>query len=116
MAARNAPSTLPIGFVKASVAVNATSIVPRSGSASRNSKPSVLAACGTGARPATASQNGPDLVGMSSARQKVKREHRDQEEHGDDGDERRPLRPQPRRRRLHVGHTAVRCKNRYVNG
>ena len=33
MAARNAPSTLPIGLVKSSVASNATSIVPFSTSA-----------------------------------------------------------------------------------
>jgi hypothetical protein len=60
IAATNAPSTLPLGLVKASVAVNASSIVPASTSASMNSKPSVAAARGIGARPSTPSQNGPD--------------------------------------------------------
>jgi hypothetical protein len=42
-------STFPAGFVNACGAVNASSIVPASTSAARNSKPSVAAAGGTGA-------------------------------------------------------------------
>ena len=60
MAARNAPSTFPAGLVNACGAVNASSIVPASTSAARNSKPSVAAAGGTGDRPSTPSQNAPD--------------------------------------------------------
>jgi GrpB-like predicted nucleotidyltransferase (UPF0157 family) len=59
IAARNAPSTLPIGLVKASVAAKATSTVPAPRSTSTISRPSVAAARGRGARPSTPSQNGP---------------------------------------------------------
>src|SRR5262245_42329025 len=66
MAATKAPSTLPVGFVKASVARNASSIVPAPTSASMSSRPSVAAARGIGARPSTASQNGPDRCAITS--------------------------------------------------
>src|ERR671919_159304 len=50
----------PIGVVNASVAANATSMVPFSTSAAMSSSPIVAAAGGSGARPSTASQNSPD--------------------------------------------------------
>ena len=50
MAATKARSTWPVGFVKASVGENATSMVPFFTSAPMNSKPRVAAARGTGAR------------------------------------------------------------------
>jgi hypothetical protein len=50
--------------VKASVASNATSIVPFSTSALMNWKSNVAAARGTGARPSIPSQNSPDRFGI----------------------------------------------------
>lgn len=49
----------PAGFKNASVAVNATSIVPSSGLTETSSQPSVAAAAGSGTLPSTASQKGP---------------------------------------------------------
>src|SRR5215831_610344 len=67
MAARNAPSTLPVGLVKASVGVNARSMVLVPASKSMNSSPRVAAAFGIGAWPCIASQDGPDRSAIVSS-------------------------------------------------
>jgi signal transduction histidine kinase len=56
------PGTLPVGFVKSSLAANASSIEPLSASRWIGSRPNVAAARGNGARPSIASQNGPDRL------------------------------------------------------
>ena len=62
IAARNPPWIAPTGFRNCSLAVNATSIVPASGSIATSSHPSRVAAGGGAARPAITSQNGPSGV------------------------------------------------------
>ena len=59
IAARKPPWTAPAGFKKAPVALNATSIVPLSGSTETSSQPRVAADAGSGILPIAASQDGP---------------------------------------------------------
>ncbi len=65
IAARNPPWIAPTGFRNCSLAVNATSIVPASGSIATSSHPSRVAAGGGAARPSITSQNGPSRVTLS---------------------------------------------------
>ncbi len=62
IAARNPPWITPAGFRNCSLALNATSIVPASGSTFTSSHPSKVAAGGGVARPSITSQNGPSRV------------------------------------------------------
>ncbi len=62
IAARNPPWIAPTGFRNCSLAVNATSIVPASGSIATSSHPSRVAAGGGAARPSITSQNGPSRI------------------------------------------------------
>ena len=62
IAATNPPWMTPAGLRNCSVAANATSIVPASGSIDSNSQPSSTAEGGGDTRPAIASQNGPSRV------------------------------------------------------
>jgi hypothetical protein len=62
IAARNPPWITPAGFRNCSLAVNATSIVPASGSTATSSHPSRMAAGGGAALPSITSQNGPSRV------------------------------------------------------
>ena len=62
IAARNPPWITPTGFRNCSLALNATSIVPPSGSTAISSQPSRTAAGGGAARPSITSQNGPSRV------------------------------------------------------
>ena len=62
IAARNPPWIAPAGFRNCSLAVNATSIVPASGSIATSSHASRTAAGSGAARPSITSQNGPSRV------------------------------------------------------